>query len=53
MTKDRKLCATGQMAEKNAKSPLEKIIDIHVWDADTKQRKAKLSGFHKRGVVIL
>ena len=53
MTKDRKLCATGQMAQINVKNPRSKIIDIHVWDAETKERKAKLSGFHKRAVVIV
>ena len=53
LSKDRKLCATGQMAQINEKNPRAKIIDIHVWDADTKEKKAKLSGFHKRAVVIV
>lgn len=32
ITRDRKFCATGQMAEKNNANPKSKIIDIHVWD---------------------
>jgi len=30
---DRKLCATGQMAQLNKNSPKNKIIEVHVWDA--------------------
>lgn len=33
ITKDRKYCATGQMAELNKAKPLNKIVDVHVWDA--------------------
>ena len=33
MTKDRKICATGQMAQLNHKNPRAKIVDVHVWDA--------------------
>lgn len=36
MTKDRKYCATGQMAQINAKNPRKKIVDVHVWDSETK-----------------
>lgn len=36
LSKDKKLCATGQMAQLNPKKPRSKIIDIHVWDAETK-----------------
>jgi hypothetical protein len=31
-TKDRKYCATGQMAQLNQKTPRSKIIDIHIWN---------------------
>jgi len=53
ITKDRKYCATGQMAELNKSNPLDKIVDVHVWDAHTKQMKIKLARFHKRAVVIV
>ena len=33
MTKDRKYCATGQMAELNNAKPTDKIVDVHIWDA--------------------
>ncbi len=53
MTGDRKFCATGQMAELNKGAPKSKIVDIHVWDVETKQRKAKIAGFHQRAIVVL
>ena len=40
------------MAELNKAKPLDKIVDVHVWDAETKQLKAKLPRFHKRAVVL-
>jgi hypothetical protein len=52
ITKDRKYCATGQMAQATSKSA-KKIIDVHIWDAETKKQMAKLSGFHLRAVVIV
>jgi len=36
ITKDRKYCATGQMAELNKSKPTDKIVDVHVWDANSK-----------------
>jgi hypothetical protein len=36
ISKDKKYCATGQMAELNKDKPLDKIVDVHVWDASTK-----------------
>ena len=33
MTKDRRYCATGQMAELNKSKPTDKIVDVHIWDA--------------------
>lgn len=33
ISKDRKYCATGQMAELNRSKPSDKIVDVHVWDA--------------------
>lgn len=33
ITRDRKFCATGQMAQLNKASPKSKIMDIHVWDS--------------------
>ena len=31
----------------------DKIVDVHVWDAETKELKAKLTRFHKRAVVLV
>lgn len=53
ITKDRKYCATGQMAELNKSKPTDKIVDVHVWDADSKQQKVVLKRFHKRAVVLV
>lgn len=41
------------MAQLNSKQPKSKIVDVHVWDAETKERKAKLAGFHQRAVVVV
>jgi len=41
------------MAELNHAKPTDKIVDVHVWDAETKQLKAKLTRFHKRAVVLV
>lgn len=41
------------MAQLNKGSPKSKILDIHVWDSETKQNKAILKGFHQRAVVVL
>ena len=32
ISRDRKICATGQMAELNKGAPKSKIVDVHVWD---------------------
>jgi hypothetical protein len=32
ISKDRKYCATGQMAQLNKKLPKSKILEVHVWD---------------------
>lgn len=53
MTNDRKFCATGQMAELNKGAPKSKIVDINVWDVETKQRRVKISGFHQRAIIVL
>jgi hypothetical protein len=53
ITKDRKYVATGQMAQLNQAKPLDKIVDVHIWDAETKQKKAILQKFHKRAVVLV
>ncbi len=53
MSKDKKLCATGQMAQLNAAKATKKIVDVHVWDADEKKLVAKLSDFHQRAVVLV
>ena len=53
ITKDRKICATGQMAELNNAKPTDKIVDVHIWDANTKQQKVVLKRFHKRAVVLV
>lgn len=53
ITKDRKYCATGQMAELNKSKPTDKIVDVHIWDAETKQQKMVLKRFHKRAVVLV
>ena len=53
ISRNKKYCATGQMAQINPKNPRKKIVDVHIWDAETKQLKAKLSGFHQRAVVIV
>lgn len=50
---DKKYCATGQMAELNKGNPKAKIVDVHVWDAETKELKTKLTGFHQRAVVLV
>jgi hypothetical protein len=41
------------MAQLNQSKPTDKIVDVHVWDAETKQLKAKLTKFHKRAVVLV
>ena len=41
------------MAQLNQSKPTDKIVDVHVWDAETKQLKAKLTRFHKRAIVLL
>lgn len=51
--RERKLMATGQMAEKNLVNPLKKILSIYVWDVETKQPLVKLDGFHTIAVVLL
>lgn len=53
MSPDRKICATGQMAQLNKNSPKNKIVEVHVWDAETKEKKAVLSKFHQRGIYIV
>ena len=42
----KRYCATGQMPAKGR----SKLIDCFVWDTDTKQELAKLSGFHRGGI---
>lgn len=51
--RERKLMATGQMAERNLKEPLKKILSIYVWDIENKTSLVKLDGFHTIAVVLL
>ena len=53
VTKDRKYCATGQTAQLNHANPKDKIVDVHIWDAQTKQQKVVLKRFHQRAVVLV
>ena len=50
---ERKLMATGQMAEKNLKNPRNKILSIYVWDIESKKSLVHLDGFHTIAVVLL
>lgn len=45
--------ATGQMAQKNEKSPRKKILAIHIWDIQGNRLLQKLDGFHTIAVVLL
>jgi len=45
--------ATGQMAEKNLKSPRKKILTVYVWDIESKKSLVHLDGFHTIAVVLL
>jgi WD40 repeat protein len=45
--------ATGQMAEKNDKNKLKKILSIYVWDIANKKILSVLDGFHTIAVVLL
>lgn len=49
----REIMATGQMAEKNLKYPLKKILAICVWDIENKKLLTKLDGFHTIAIVLL
>ena len=51
--KERKLMATGQMAEKNLKNPRKKILAIYVWDIEHKKMLQKLDGFHTIAIILL
>jgi hypothetical protein len=51
--RERKLMATGQMAEKNLKNPRNKILSIYVWDIESKNSLVHLDGFHTIAVVLL
>lgn len=53
ITKDRRYCATGQMAQLNLKNPKDKIVDVHVWDAVSKKQIVKLTKFHQRAIVVV
>ena len=44
-----KIAATGQMAQKGK----AKLIDLYVWDIETKQVLANLKGFHLRAVSLI
>ena len=50
---DRKLMATGQMAERNLKNPRKKILSVYVWDIESQKSLVKLEGFHTIAVVLL
>ena len=50
---ERKIMATGQMAEKNPINPRKKILSIYVWDIQNNKVLKKLDGFHTIAVVLL
>jgi hypothetical protein len=41
------------MAQKNKFNPKATIVDVHVWDAASKQQLTKLTKFHQRGIVLV
>jgi hypothetical protein len=41
------------MAQTDPKNPKKKMVDVYVWDADSKKTRAKLTGFHQRAIVLL
>jgi len=45
----RNICASGQMA----KTGKAKIIDIYVWECDTKKVIANIKGFHLRAIRLV
>lgn len=49
LTPDRRFCATGSMPAKGR----SKNLDIYVWDTQTKQKAAYLTGFHTGAVKHL
>ena len=49
VTADRKFCATGSMPAKGR----SKLLDIYVWDTETKKQAAFLTGFHRGAVKVL
>lgn len=38
---------------KDSKQARQKIVDVYIWDTETRQRKAKLGGFHQRAIVVV
>jgi hypothetical protein len=49
----RRVAATGQMAEKSKINPRNKIVDVIVWDTETAEQIARLSGFHVGAIICL
>jgi WD40 repeat protein len=41
------------MAQLNKNAPKDKIVEVHVWDVESKTKKSVLSKFHKRGIVLV
>ena len=41
------------MAERKLVRAKNKIVDVHIWDASTKEQLAKLTKFHQRGIVLV
>ena len=41
------------MAQLNKKSPKNKILEVHVWDVETKTKLKVLSKFHQRAIYLV
>ena len=53
MTPNRKVVATGQMAEVDPTNKRIPKVDIHIWEVDSKNTVKILKGFHQRAIVVL
>ena len=53
ITPDRKIVATGQMAQVDQLNKKIPKVSIHVWSIDNKTQLKELKNFHQRAIVIL
>lgn len=53
ITNDRKIVATGQMAEVDPTNKKVPKVDIHIWEVEGKKPVKQLKGFHQRAIVVL